>query len=68
MAGMAPGPRASFNMVGHRQRAVLFGGIKDQPGKVSDLSCLRRHIDRRCMRHNLGTHWPDALRQCATNA
>lgn len=33
MAGMAPGPRASFNMVGHRQRAILFGGITDQPGK-----------------------------------
>jgi hypothetical protein len=35
MAGMAPGPRASFNMAVHRQRAVLFGGITDQPGKVS---------------------------------
>lgn len=35
MAGMAPGPRASFNMAGHRQRAILFGGITDQPGKVN---------------------------------
>ena len=34
MAGMAPGPRASFCMAAHRQRAILFGGITDQPGKV----------------------------------
>ena len=31
---MAPGPRASFGMVAHRKRAVLFGGITDQRGKV----------------------------------
>lgn len=43
MAGMAPGPRASFNMAVHRQRAVLFGGITDQPGKV-----------RRCCTGNVG--------------
>ncbi len=42
MTGMAPGPRASFNMVGHRQRAILFGGITDQPGKVCcDISSQR---------------------------
>ena len=33
-AGMAPGPRASFGMAAHRTRAVLFGGITDQRGKV----------------------------------
>ncbi len=31
---MAPGPRASFGMAAHRTRAVLFGGITDQRGKV----------------------------------
>ncbi|CAG9464016.1 unnamed protein product [Pedinophyceae sp. YPF-701] len=29
-AGMAPGPRASFAMVPHKKRAVLFGGVSDQ--------------------------------------
>ena len=33
-AGMAPGPRASFGMAAHRTRAILFGGITDQRGKV----------------------------------
>ena len=37
---MAPGPRASFGMVAHRKRAVLFGGITDQRGKVC-LAILR---------------------------
>mmetsp|Transcript_19719 Transcript_19719/g.59590 ORF Transcript_19719/g.59590 Transcript_19719/m.59590 type:complete len:540 (-) Transcript_19719:140-1759(-) len=32
-AGPAPGPRASFNMAQHRHRAIIFGGITDQPGK-----------------------------------
>lgn len=32
-AGPAPGPRASFTMAHHRHRAILFGGITDQPGK-----------------------------------
>lgn len=34
-AGMAPGPRASFGLAAHKKRAVLFGGITDQKGKVS---------------------------------
>lgn len=34
-AGMAPGPRASFGMVAHKKRALLFGGITDQHGHVS---------------------------------
>ena len=33
-AGFAPGPRASFSMVAHKQRAILFGGITDQRGLV----------------------------------
>lgn len=33
-AGMAPGPRASFGLAAHKKRAVLFGGITDQKGKV----------------------------------
>lgn len=34
-AGMAPGPRASFGLAAHKKRAVLFGGITDQKGKVN---------------------------------
>lgn len=33
-AGMVPNPRTAFGMVTHRKRAVLFGGILDQEGKV----------------------------------
>ena len=31
---MAPNPRTAFGLVTHKRRAVLFGGILDQEGKV----------------------------------
>lgn len=31
---MAPNPRTAFGLVTHKKRAVLFGGILDQEGKV----------------------------------
>jgi hypothetical protein len=31
-AGLAPSARASFGMVTHRERALLFGGVTDRPG------------------------------------
>ena len=59
MAGMAPGPRASFNMAVHRQRAVLFGGITDQPGKVrtvrlhsKDTFMPQQHLSLNIVDHN----------------
>ena len=45
-AGMAPGPRASFGMAAHRKRAVLFGGITDQRGKVSGLCAQGQGLGR----------------------
>jgi len=32
-AGMAPGPRASFSLVAHKNRALLFGGVSDNETK-----------------------------------
>ena len=31
-AGLAPSKRASFGMVTHRDRALLFGGVTDRAG------------------------------------
>ena len=31
--GLAPGARAAFAMVQHRNRAILFGGTTDQKGR-----------------------------------
>lgn len=31
---MAPNARTAFGLVTHKKRAVLFGGIVDQEGKV----------------------------------
>ncbi len=31
--GLAPGARAAFAMVTHRNRAILFGGTTDQKGR-----------------------------------
>jgi len=33
-AGMAPGARASFSMMAHRGRALLFGGVSDNEARV----------------------------------
>ena len=32
--GMAPGPRSSFAMMTHKNRALLFGGVSDNETKV----------------------------------
>jgi Galactose oxidase, central domain len=36
-AGMAPSKRASFAMVSHKTRAVLFGGTADEEGKGGEV-------------------------------
>lgn len=52
-AGPAPGPRASFTMAHHRHRAIMFGGITDQPGKVIKAQSLLQEVvwEGTCLDH-----------------
>jgi hypothetical protein len=36
-AGMAPGARASFSLMAHRGRALLFGGVSDNEARVRSI-------------------------------